>query len=173
MRIIISLLSPILTQLAMKINVFLKYLEILREYWVSTKPSFILLFSVLSLRLRRYLASILKLAIWGLNSESFTELLNHTEILGKRKKEGKKLKALPPKPSFYLNRKHFCILCFCCKRPTGILAEIYTQKPSESSLLHITGLWDSTILLHFEIAFLKNSGRISSPFRGYSQSFHL
>lgn len=91
--------SPILTHLAVRIHVFLKCLEVLRECCVSTEPCFILLFSVLSLRLRRYLVSILKLAIGVFTSESFRELLNHKEILGKRKKEGKTPKSDPPQPN--------------------------------------------------------------------------
>lgn len=92
--------SPILAHLAVRIHVFLKYQETLREL-CEYKAWFCFIMQCIQciLRLQRYFVSILKLAIGGPTSESFRELLNHTEILGKRKTEGKELKVPAPKPN--------------------------------------------------------------------------
>lgn len=71
----------------MRIHLFLKCLEALRDCYVSAKPCFILLFSAYYLRLRRHLVSILELAIGGIITESFREVLNHTELLRKRREK--------------------------------------------------------------------------------------
>lgn len=131
MRIIISLPSPILTHLAVRIHVFLKCLETLRECCVSTKPCFILLFSVLSLRLRRYLVSILKLAIGVLTSGSFRELLNHKEILGKRKKEGKKTKSDPPPNLILLSKQRKLLHSLLQKAHRHLDWNLYTKTIRE------------------------------------------
>lgn len=85
---------------ALRIHLLLKCSETPRVCCVTTKPCFILLFSAFYLRLRRHLVSILEFAIRGIITESFRELLNHTELLGKRgkKNEEKSQTKQPTKP---------------------------------------------------------------------------